>query len=407
MKRMVFLFIVVFLFVSHGDLAAQTADGYLMVGGGDAYHSLEKWSDMYVFRLDMAGQKVWRKQFGRSDRDWGAWGVQTTDGGYIVIGTITVDAGNTRNFFVNKLDTGGNVQWSKEYGASGGFEYGRCIEQTADGGYIIAGESDVINQTWPLNETDLLVYKVEADGKKEWRKNFGGTKSEYRPTVFQTADGGYLLAGSTSSYTHGTNDSDFVIYKINSAGLKEWRRNYGGIYGEGPGACISPTSDGGFVLIGGTSSYVHGVPGSDSDFLVYKFAANGGKQWRKNFGGSASDSGKSIQQTADGGYIIAGYTQSYVHGTGSDYDFLVYKLDASGNKLWRKNFGGINEDKATSIRQTADGGYIVAGSTQSYIHSYEDMLVYKLDAAGQKVWRKNFGGDDGGCEAYCIRQTVH
>jgi len=403
MKRLPFVIIAIFLLVAAAQVDAQTADGYIVVGYGASFDAMDKYFDMYAFRLDTSGNKVWRKQYGTYDWDWGWWVEQTTDGGYILLGTAT-RPGAALYFFLNKIDTGGSSQWQKVYGTD--YERGSCVRQTADGGYILAGDSFVYNQTG--DDFDFLVYKVDATGKKEWRKHYGGEDDEMQPTVFQTADGGYILAGYTNSYHHGAKDGDLVVYRLDSAGQKLWRRNYGGFYADGWRGEVAPAADGGFVAVTQTSTYVHGMPGVDDDFLIYKFDSAGAKQWRKNFGGNWPDGAESVQQTADGGYIVAGWTQSYLHATMpvDDYDCLVYKLDASGNKQWRKNFGGIYTDMAICIRQTADGGYVLCGETESFTHGNLDMLVYKLNAQGQKEWRKNFGGTSRD-HANCVRQTFH
>jgi RHS repeat-associated protein len=161
------------------------------------------------------------------------------------------------------------------------------------------------------------------------------------------------------------------------------------------GISVIQTNDDGYVFVGYSNSFTHG----GYDFLTYKLDANGNKQWRKNFGGLYPDTAHSIQQTADNGFIVAGETKSFVHGTiGEDSDFLVYKLDANGNKQWRKNFGGLYPDTAHSIQQTADNGFIVAGETKSFVHGTigedSDFLIYKLDDGGNKQWRKNYGGGE-------------
>jgi hypothetical protein len=189
-------------------------------------------------------------------------------------------------------------------------------------------------------------------------------------TLLSYADEGFIVAGWTNSYTYGAND--FLVYKLDSNGNKQWEKNYGGI-NDDYGYSITQTSDGGYIVAGYSDTFTNG----GSDFLVYKLDSNGTKQWRAY----------SICQTSDGGYIVAGC--GIPDNTYGGYDFLVYKLDSNGNKQWRKNYGGINDDYGYSITQTSDGGYIIAGYSDSFTNGGYDFLVYKLDSNGNKQWRKN------------------
>jgi hypothetical protein len=188
--------------------------------------------------------------------------------------------------------------------------------------------------------TDFLVYKLDTAGAKQWRKNFGGDQTDTAKAVVQTSDGGYVVAGYSSSYTSlpvaraKPAEPDFLVYRLNSAGQKLWRKNYGGSSSD---RCfdVRQTSDGGFILFGYSYSYSNGL----SDFLAYKVNAAGQKLWRKNYGGSEYDYGYFAEQTADGGYIFFGEGDSYAQSE-FDSDFLVYKVNAAGAKEWRKNYGG-------------------------------------------------------------------
>jgi len=367
-------------------LPGQTPSGFIVMGETDSYE-LPLWTQILIYRLDMSGNKLWRKVYGSSLRDRHGWIEQTTDGGFVM--TSTDESTDDQNLQVFKLDAAGNVSWHKDYG---GYidDRGFSIKQTADGGYIAFGDTMSYVHGTEMSDTDFLAYRLDAAGSKLWRKNYGGTSYDTGRSVGLTADGGFIMGGYTYSYTHGS--SDFLLYKVDGSGSKLWRRNLGG-GGHEYLAEVQQTSDGGYIVAGDSGSYFHGMAG-DSDFLIYKLNAAGVKIWRKNYGGFFPDGAESIQQTADGGYIVTGYTDSYNHTfPGLDTDFLVYKLDADGNKLWRKNYGGFADDAGRCIRQTSDGGYILLGNSKTYTHGMEDFLVYRLDAAGNKLWRKYFGGD--------------
>jgi len=259
---------------------------------------------------------------------------------------------------------------------------------TSDRAYSIQQTSDggyiVVGytQSYTYGSQDFAIYKLDSSGNKVWFKHYGGSDYERALSIQQTSDGGYIVAGYTESYTHG--DEDFAIYKLNSNGNKVWFKHYGGTQDD-YGNSIQQTSDRGYIVAGYTESYTHG----GEDFAIYKLNSNGNKVWFKHYGGSQSDKAVSIKQTTDGGYIVAGYTTSYTYG---GYDFAIYKLDSNGNKTWFKHYGGPDHEFGLSIQQTSDGGYIVAGTTVSFTHGLEDFAIYKLDSSGNKVWFKNYGG---------------
>jgi len=207
-----------------------------------------------------------------------------------------------------------------------------------------------------------------------WFKHYGGSGTDRGKSIQQASDGGYIVSGETYSYTYG--NSDFAIYKLNSSGNKVWFKHFGGSNSD-YAYSIQQTSDGGYIVAGYTLSYTYG----GADFAIYKLDSSGNKVWFKHYGGANDDYGRSIQQTSDGGYVVAGYTYSYTYGS---EDFAIYKLNSSGNKVWFKHYGGANSDWAISIQQTSDGGYVVAGQSKSYTYGDADFAIYKLDSNGDK-----------------------
>jgi hypothetical protein len=364
-----------------GTSVVQTSDGgYIIAGYSNAYtHGAY---DFLVYKLDSNGKTQSRRFLGGTDDEQAYDVKQTSDQGYIVVGSTTSFTHGNSDILVYKMDANGNKQWRKNFGGVQA-EEGFSIHQTSDGGYILAGYT--YSFTHGEGDSDFVVYKLDGNGNKQWRKNFGGINEDKAYSIVQTSDGGYIVSGQTKSFVHGVEDTDLLVYKLSSNGSKQWRKNYGGELDE-EGGMIQKTSDGGYIVAGYSDSFTNG----DSDFIVYKLDGNGNKQWRKNFGGTNEDTCFSVKQTTDGGYILAGCTYSFTHG---DYDFLVYKIDSNGNKQWRKNYGGIDEDRAFSIIQTSDGGYMIVGDTSSFVHTpgYKDFLLYKIDANGNKVWRKNLG----------------
>jgi hypothetical protein len=225
---------------------------------------------------------------------------------------------------------------------------------------------------------DVYVLKLDATGTKVWEKTFGGSYDDRAYCIQQTSDGGYIVAGYTWSSSEW---EDVYILKLDANGNKLWEKTFGGSDNDGAWF-IQQTIDGGYIVAGYTKSYGSGWYNA----YLLKLDGAGNKVWEKVFGGSSWDEARSIQQTNDGGYIVAGYTSSF--GAGS-YDVYVLKLDTTGTKVWEKTFGGSYDDRAYCIQQTSDGGYIVAGYTWSP-SEWEDVYILKLDASGNKLWEKTF-----------------
>jgi len=331
----------------------------------------------------------WFKHYGGTDYDYGWSCEQTTDGGYIIIGDTLSYTYGGRDFAIYKLDSNGNKAWFKHYGGIND-DHGTSIQQTSDGGYVAAGYTF----SYTHGGYDVAIYKLDSTGNKVWFRHFGGTQDDQSWSIQQTSDGGYIVAGYTESYTHG--GRDFAIYKLNSSGNKAWFRHYGGTSLE-EAYSIQQTTDGGYIVTGGTFSYTYGA----GDFAIYKLDSSGNKVWFKHYGGANTDIGQSIQQTSDGGYIVAGNTQSY--GSGNP-NFGIYKLDSNGNKVWFKLYGGTSPDNPYSVQQTTDGGYTVAGHTESFSYGNRDFAIYKLNSSGNKVWFRHYGGTQRD-EGWSIRQT--
>jgi hypothetical protein len=320
--------------------------------------------DEYTVDLSHSGI-TFNKTFGGSSWDKGLAVKQTSDGGYILVGSMIGNA------CLIKTDAYGNKLWEKTYG---GPSIANAVLQTSDGGYILAGIAN-----WAGNE-DAWLIKTDANGNKLWDKTFGGSNWDEAHAVLQTSDGGYIVAGCTESY--GAGGWDAWIIKTDADGNNPWDRTYGGFYEEWFND-VWQTSDGGYILAGAKES------AEGQDAWLIKTDSNGNKLWDKIFGGSNSDTANSIQQTSDGGYILAGYTASYGAG---NYDAWLVKTNRNGNNLWDKTYGGFSTEGAYSIQQTSDGGYILAGYTASYGAGNGDAWLVKTDANGNKLWDKAFGG---------------
>ncbi|MCX6353681.1 MAG: S8 family serine peptidase [Candidatus Aureabacteria bacterium] len=302
--------------------------------------------------------------FGGGKDDWASSIRQTSDDGYIVGGYTSSYGAGYEDALILKLDPSGTQTWARAFGGSGNIR-ANAIEQTSDGGYIAAGSTDT-------GSTDVLILKLDSSGNQIWAKTFGGNDIDAAFSIQETSDGGYIVAGDT--YSSGI--SDFLILKLDSSGNKAWARTFGGSYWD-EAKSIQQTSDGGYIVAGST----YNNETRYDDFLILKLDSSGNQTWAKSFGGISDDDPSSIQQTSDGGYIVGGYT--YESGVPSS-DFLVLKLDSSGNQIWARTLRGRGYDYASSIQQTSDGGYVVAGGTgASYYGSGNmDVLIFKLDSSG-------------------------
>ncbi|MBW2975414.1 hypothetical protein KY366_06865 [Candidatus Woesearchaeota archaeon] len=211
----------------------------------------------------------------------------------------------------------------------------------------------------------------------EWERLFGGKDSDEGRSVQQTLDGGYIIAGYTKSF--GCGSGDVYLIKTDSDGNMQWNKTFGGSMYDS-GYSVQQTSDGGYIIGGYTGSF--GV-----NFYLVKTYPNGEIQWNKTFGGSDAYVGRSVQQTSDGGYIIGGYISSW---GGRDEEIYLVKTDSKGNEQWNKTLAIGSDTICHSVKQTSDGGYILTGYTK-FSGNYQVVLI-KTYHDGNIQWYKTFGG---------------
>lgn len=316
----------------------------------------------------------WQKSFGGSYRDQSYSVSHTFDGGYIVAGyeaskdsVWMADNHGYADFWLLKLNSHGDTLWKKCYGTSYD-DFASSVKQTADSGYIVAGttysdKGDI--------QGDFLVVKTDKKGEVVWQKIYGKPADEGAGDIIELPGKGYLLAGysAVNKTSHGY--YDYRVIRLDTAGEVLWDSSYGGL-AEDRARSIKQTYDGGFIIAGFSFSIAGGdVTGNYGlgDYWIVKADSAGVIQWQKNFGGTDQDVANDIQVTPDSGYIVAGYTASnngditLNHG---QLDYWIIKLDRNGNKQWQKTYGGSGNDMANSIKVIpGGGGYIVAGSSDS------------------------------------------
>ncbi|AZA48561.1 T9SS C-terminal target domain-containing protein [Chryseobacterium carnipullorum] len=331
--------------------------------------------------------------FNTANKQYGLQVLHTPDGGYILAGNTNANsgyvsgfhgsAGFTQDMWVVKTDSHGNFQWQKALGGTGN-DSAAAIALTSDGGYIVAGYSTIDNGDVPAyyGANDIWIVKLDGAGNKLWTQNLGTTDDEKAYSIQQTSDGGFIVAGAIYAAGVGpVTRYNMVAIKTDPNGNIEWRKSFGGSDDE-VAYSVKQTTDGGYILAGSTQTKNNGdVSGNHTywssgdaaylasrDAWVVKLNAQGVLQWQKCLGGTGEDNAYSIQQTTDGGYILAGYSNSVngdVTGNHGNKDFWVVKITSGGTLEWQKSLGGSNSDQAHFIKQTPDGGYAVTGTSFS------------------------------------------
>jgi len=355
----------------------------------------------------------WETCYGGSSFDVASEFHLTPDGGYIIIGQTESDNGDVSgnhgslDYWLIKLDINRNIEWQKCLGGSQ-TDRGNTCQVTTDESYIVSGLCDSNDGDVSGNhgQSDYWIVKVDAQENTIWKKCYGGSQNEVAYNMKQTTDGGYVIAGLAYSNegdvsgNHG--QCDYWVIKIDDMGTIEWQNALGGYQQDVP-SCVQQTTDGGFIVVGSTLSDDGDVTGYHGVFDIWgvKLDGNGILEWQRCYGGSAKDGAKSVLQTTDGGYIIAGNTESTdgdVTGNHGSTDCWIVKIDNLGNIQWQKCLGGSGVDLANSIIQTTKGNYIMAGSTKSDDgdvsgnHGDNDCWIVELDTLGNLQWQLCAGG---------------
>ena len=349
---------------------------------------------------NLFSQITFQKGFSKGDAGQSYHPVQiTSDGGYIIVGNAdNYDIGLQIDVYLIKTNENGNILWSKTYGDSL-LDYGYAVQQTFDGGYIVAG--------WTISfgagGRDVYLIKTNSVGDTLWTKTYGGNANDVCYNIQQTTDSGYIFVGATDNF--GAGNSDVYLIKTNSNGDTLWTRTYGGSDYE-EAYDVQQTTDGGYIIVGQTNSFVSFDScgfATCSDVYLIKIDENGDTLWTKTYGGGYNDEAYSVQQTNDGGYIISGLSASF--GTAFNGDYYLIKTDSSGNLLWSKIYDAGGNDRGYNAQQTTDGGYIFVGYSYSFGGGFNTYAyLIKTDELGDTLWTKIYGGNIGQ-KAYNVLQT--
>tara|TARA_B100000029_G_scaffold516811_1_gene634792 strand:+ start:292 stop:3789 length:3498 start_codon:yes stop_codon:yes gene_type:complete len=340
--------------------------------------------------LKKADSQSWfLTQFGDENQQEGRSVTETKDGGFIISGHTYSNANNGDVWLV-KTDPKGNIDWSKTFGGEGD-DHAYSIQLTSDGGYVIAGFSEALAEKW----SDAWVIKTNSKGLIEWNRTYGGFRWDKAHDIQETKDGGYIITGYT--FSHGNGNADIWLIKTDKDGYPIWSKTFGGPDWD-YGYSVKETRDGGYIITG----FTEGEDKESSRIWLVKTNVFGEEMWSHTFGGRQRNEGRSIIETEDGGYILAGTTQNFF----PNYeDVIIIRTNEEGKSLWEKTFGGQSWDRSSSVIQTKEGNFVVAGSSRLNDESTADSWLMKFDSNGNQIWEKKYSNsfDD---DIYSIENTT-
>jgi hypothetical protein len=334
----------------------RTADGGYTLFGASYNYNIYTHKN-FLIKTNDQGQALWAVPF--SAEGWNVLdtklltltgnAMQTADGGYIA---SFIDYRSDMGHLAKVDGSGSSVQWNNPYGQSYDPLYN--VQPTADGGSIAAGYT----QSMGAGNRDGWLLKVDGNGQQQWGTPYGYSSHDELYAVRPTADGGYIAAGITNDHPSGPGYDDGWLVKVNAGGKRSWDIPFGGANYDSF-VDVQQTADGGYIAAGTTSS----TGNTNGSGWLVKTNGQGKQQWSKSF--TAGPILASVQQTADGGYIACGYSDTLPEGNGGN-DFWLLKLDGKGNVQWQNAYGGSGDDWASSAQQTPDGGYVVYGQSDTY-----------------------------------------
>jgi len=365
----------------YGNSVQQTNDGGYIIGGSTESFGNGQ-SDIWLIKTDDNGDTLWSNTFGGSDHEVGGLVQQSQDGGYIIASTIKDSAisSSDGDIWLIKTDDNGDTLWSNTFGGVNG-DYCNSVQQTNDGGYIIGGTT----RSFGNGQSDIWLIKMDSNGDSTWSKTFGGSNEENCGSVKQTQDGGYIIGGTTRSFGNG--HDDMWLIKTDFQGDTLWTRTIGSSEPE-RGKYVTQSSDGGYVIIGNVPHFEWAM---QNLIGLYKFNQFGEIVWDRTLGSSSSGAIK-VEPTEDGGLIILGYTMMQ-NGNNS----WLIKLNADGSNHWDKLLDG----NCSSVQETTDGGYIITGNIgNGGENPIYDVLLMKL------MGNCNDGEVELWGECYSIENTI-
>jgi hypothetical protein len=316
-----------------------------------------------LIRTDSLGDTLWTKTYGGVQWDYGYSIEQTFDGGYIIAGfTHSFGAGSADAYLI-KTDSLGDTLWTKTYGGAD-YDEAWSVDQLSDSGYIVAGKT----YSFGAGDCDFYLIRTDANGDSIWTRAYGGLDDDRGLSVQAGFESSFIVGGYTNSFGSGL--YDIYLVKVDLLGDTIWTRTYGGSEEE-YAYFVQNTSDTGYIVVGYSFN-------GGADICAYKIGIKGNIVWSNIYGGSSTEIGWEVKETSDGGYIIIGSTNSY--GAGSADVYLV-RINSLGDTLWTKTVGGSLADAGVTVIQTADEGFLIAGYTDSYGSGSNDVYIIKTQPA--------------------------
>ncbi len=344
----------------------QTRDGGIVTAGFSSSFSGNNIDDIYLLKTDMQGNQIWSRTYGGGLQEIATDIKQTSDGGFIVSGYKQIS--NVNDPFLMKTDSAGNVIWERTYDYGLGMDdRAHAVCQTADGGYIFAGQTRIVDQ---FPHYEMYLVRTDPAGNPLWMRIYGytpGTGNDVGLTVIQLSDGGFVAGGFTQSSIWSS-----YVQRLTPAGDVMWTKVRPNDY---QSECynVIATLDGNLMITGTSVSFT-----TDTDVLIEKLDMNGNSLWEKIYGGVDAETGQSIKELASGGYVLSGMaaTQS------TSWDMYVMQVNASGDSVWSRKLGGSSDDRGWAVETTGDGHLLSAGWVYSFGAGGGDLFLAKMSLQG-------------------------
>ncbi|TKJ42435.1 hypothetical protein CEE37_01775 [candidate division LCP-89 bacterium B3_LCP] len=321
--------------------------------------------DAYLLKTDENGDSLWMQFYGNSDWDESNWVEETSGGGFILAGSVQ-GSGSYFDLWIIRTDSNGDTLWTRTFGESSYEDRGICVKETTDGGFIIVGST----ASYSYGSDDIYLVKLDSDGDSLWTRHYGGENWDQGLSVVEAPDGGYVITGATMSF--GAGEEDIFLLKTDANGDSSWMNTYGGTDEEVGYAVILANDGDGFVI---TGCYESGGSGGEDGFLM-ETDLNGDSHWMIQSGGESDDRFTEVTPTSDNGYLLSGF----YHSTGSagEGDFWLTKIDSEGNLIWETVWGDVEADRLFAAYELSQGGFIVCGHTRSYGAAYRDIYLARF-----------------------------
>jgi hypothetical protein len=394
------------------SVTATTDGGYIILGytqsnDNDITDKQDESFDYWVLKFDATDQLQWQKTYGGSLDDRGSDIIQTSDGGYAILGySFSNDGDATENaglqdYWLVKLDANGNISWEKSFGYQGA-DSGITMTETNDQGFLVTGILDVTASGGEGNSSrnanrhaggDYWALKLDISGNLEWSHYFGGNFTDTPYGVVQTDDNGYIVVGSSDSEDTDISSNigtyDFWVIKISESGDLVWEKSFGGSQIDEARAIVK-TNDGNYIIAGDTRSSDNDVSQNKgaADLWFIKISPFGNLIWERTIGGSSFDVARAIKKSQNYGFLLSGSSRSSdmdVSENKGQNDAWVLKTDNNGNLLWETTVGGSNIDFSYDVAELINGSVIAVGDTASSDgdiienKGFSDLLIIKID----------------------------